>query len=125
MKSSNKKASSTSPQIVRESHYQTLNVVMTATQEEIKASYRSLALKYHPDKCTDADAELKMKNINEAYKVLSNEAQRKKYDLLFETGGNLDDLSEESFEYEEEIMQEIEDSILNNRWKKIAVGTSI
>lgn len=55
--------------------YDILGVSQTATQEEIKRAYKELAMKYHPDKYSDHPlgdlAEEKMKEINEAYRVLS------------------------------------------------------
>jgi curved DNA-binding protein CbpA len=105
-----------------ESHYQTLEVPVTATAEEIKKSFKSLALKYHPDKCSDPNAATKMQRLNEAYKVLSSETQRRKYDLLFEAGGDAGDLSDESFEYEDEVILEMPDEVLRGRWKKLVLG---
>ncbi len=64
-------------------YYKTLGVEKNATQEEIKKSYRKLAMKYHPD--TNAgkkSAENKFKEINEAYEVLSDADKRAKYDKL-------------------------------------------
>lgn len=64
-------------------YYKILEVPRTATQEEIKKSYRKLAMKYHPDRNKgDKTAESKFKDINEAYAVLSNEEKRKQYDTF-------------------------------------------
>jgi curved DNA-binding protein CbpA len=105
----------------KQTHYETLGIVMTASDEEIKSSFRSLALKYHPDKCSDKDAEEKMKNINEAYKILKNENLRFKYNLLLETGTG-GEVSEDSFEYEEEIYEELPSDYLNRRWSYLVIG---
>jgi molecular chaperone DnaJ len=62
-------------------YYKTLGVAKTAKQAEIKAAYRKLARKYHPDANKgDASAEAKFKEISEAYSVLSDEKHRKEYD---------------------------------------------
>ena len=64
-------------------YYKILEVPRTATQEEIKKSYRKLAMKYHPDRNKgDKTSESKFKGINEAYAVLSNEEKRKQYDTF-------------------------------------------
>ena len=55
-----------------------------ATNEEIKQAYREQAKKYHPDlNVGDRIAEEKIKDINEAYKILSNAATKKKYDRMW------------------------------------------
>jgi len=62
-------------------YYEILNVSRDATQEEIKASFRKLAKKYHPDlNPDDKEAEAKFKEVNEAYEVLSDPAKKAKYD---------------------------------------------
>lgn len=62
-------------------YYKILGVSKTATEKEIKAAYRKLARKYHPDLNPDnKEAEIKFKEINEANEVLSDAENRKKYD---------------------------------------------
>jgi len=64
-------------------YYQILQVPRTASQEEIKKSFRKLAMKYHPDhNKDDKRSEAKFKEINEAYAVLGNPEKRKQYDTF-------------------------------------------
>lgn len=61
--------------------YETLDVPRDADAKTIKASYRKLALRYHPDRNPgDAASEERFKQINEAYAVLSDEERRERYD---------------------------------------------
>lgn len=64
----------------RHSHYGTLGVEKSASLDEIKRAFKVLALKHHPDKCSDQDAAKKFKEISEAYEVLSDEEKRRQYD---------------------------------------------
>ena len=62
-------------------YYEVLGVEKTATEADIKKAYRTLAKKYHPDMNPDnKEAEVKFKEVNEAYAVLSDEEKRAKYD---------------------------------------------
>jgi curved DNA-binding protein len=66
-------------------YYQTLGVARSATADEIKKAFRKLARLHHPDVAKDKKAgEIKFKEVNEAYEVLSDPAKRKKYDELGE-----------------------------------------
>ncbi|MCL2593204.1 MAG: DnaJ domain-containing protein [Defluviitaleaceae bacterium] len=71
-------------------YYKVLQVKNTAAVEEIKASYRKLAKKFHPDaNPNNKQAEEVFKKISEAYDVLSDEAKKAEYDRkMFGTGRN-------------------------------------
>src|SRR5438876_5875768 len=62
-------------------YYGTLGVSRTATEKEIRAAYRRLARKLHPDvNPNDKASEARFKEVNAAYSVLSDADKRKKYD---------------------------------------------
>ena len=63
-------------------YYSSLGVKRDATAEEIKKAFRKLARKYHPDVSKEPDAEVRMKEINEANAVLSDPEKRAAYDQL-------------------------------------------
>jgi len=64
-------------------YYETLNVSPTATPQEIKKSFRKLAMKYHPDKNKDEGAQEKFQELSEAYSILSDSEKRAEYDELY------------------------------------------
>lgn len=68
-------------------YYEILGVSRTAKDQEIKSAYRRLAMRYHPDKNpNDATAEEKFKEAAEAYSVLADQEQRRRYDRFGHAG---------------------------------------
>jgi molecular chaperone DnaJ len=67
--------------MVKVCYYEVLEITRDATEEEIKKSYRRMAMKYHPDRNPgDKEAEEKFKQAAEAYEVLSDRKKRDIYD---------------------------------------------
>lgn len=78
--------------MAKRDYYEILGLKKDATAEQIKAAYRKLALKYHPDRNPDnKEAEEKFKEAAQAYEILSDAQKRKQYDQMghsaFEGGG--------------------------------------
>lgn len=70
----------------RKKYYGILGIGRNASAEEMRATYRSLVKQYHPDRNPSPEAAEKIKEINEAYEVLSNPESRKIYDAYDEPG---------------------------------------
>jgi len=70
----------------QQTFYQVLCVFETASSEDIKKAYRRLALQWHPDQCREDGASEMFRKISEAYQVLNNPEQKRRYDagLYFE-----------------------------------------
>lgn len=68
-------------------HYEVLGVSENANEAEIKKAFRSLSLKYHPDRNSSEEAKSKMQEITGAYEVLKDPEAKKKYDMQRKFGG--------------------------------------
>lgn len=67
-------------------YYEILGVKKGASKDELKDAYRTLAMKYHPDRNKDPGAEEKFKELSEAYAVLSDDEKRATYDQYGHSG---------------------------------------
>src|SRR5262252_6531402 len=68
-------------EVAKRDYYETLGVGRTSSDAEIKAAFRKLAMKHHPDRNPgDKDCEHKFKEVNEAYEVLKDGDKRAAYD---------------------------------------------
>ena len=67
-------------------HYETLGVSKDASEAEIKKAYRSLSLKFHPDRNSDPSAKQKFQEINSAYEVIGDPESKTQYDSPAQTG---------------------------------------
>jgi len=73
--------------MAKRDYYEVLGIKKNASNDEIKKSYRRLAMKHHPDRSTeDSDAESKFKEAKEAYEVLSDSDKRAAYDQFGHDG---------------------------------------
>ncbi|MDR1467624.1 MAG: molecular chaperone DnaJ [Oscillospiraceae bacterium] len=71
----------------KKDYYEVLSLSRGASEDEIKKAFRKLAKKYHPDvNQGDKSAEIKFKEINEAYEVLSNKESKSRYDQFGHAG---------------------------------------
>src|ERR1700712_1535792 len=69
------------PKTTKRDYYEVLEVSREATEDEVKRSYRKLAVKFHPDKNPDDEhAEEKFKELGEAYDVVMDANKRAAYD---------------------------------------------
>jgi len=70
--------------LVIRDYYRTLGLTLEASEQEIKKTYRNLAMHYHPDRNGgSSESEERLKEINEAYQILGDEKKRRRYDLQY------------------------------------------
>ena len=82
------------------SHYEVLGIPKDANETAIKKAYRELSFKNHPDRNPSPEASAKMREINEAYEVLSDPQKRNEYDTPA-SANTLDDIINELFKREQ------------------------
>ena len=99
---------------VKSSYYDVLHVSRDATQPQIKQAFRRLAKKYHPDTNPKegASAAKKLQEVITAYRILSNERERARYDVLMQTGPPFEEEARRTQahtlkEYAEEILSDM------------------
>jgi molecular chaperone DnaJ len=68
--------------------YEVLGVERGASDDQIKRAFRKLAQQWHPDVNDDPDAQIRFKEINEAYQVLGDPQRRQQYDMFGRAGVN-------------------------------------
>ena len=96
--------------------YEILEVSRNASQEEIKKSYKKLALKYHPDKNKDNEETTnKFKEIAEAYDTLGDEQKRKTYDLY---GSSENNFAEDPFSMFNDIFSSHMNNFMNMNYEQ-------
>lgn len=92
-----------------EDYYSILLIDNNATNEEIKTSYKKLALKYHPDRNNEEDAEERFKQISNAYQVLSDPKKR----LIYDNSGKTDFLFDDPFVLFQGLFPKMPTEVLN------------
>ncbi|XP_077373436.1 dnaJ homolog subfamily B member 9a [Festucalex cinctus] len=66
--------------LAKKDYYDILGVPKDATERQIKKAFHRLAMRYHPDKNNSPDAEVRFREIAEAYETLSDSTRRREYD---------------------------------------------
>jgi DnaJ-class molecular chaperone len=101
----------------KKDYYSILGVEKNSSEDDIRKSYRKLALQHHPDKNPgNEEAVEKFKEISEAYSVLSNSDKRRQYDMM----GSVDDnfMGEDPFSVFNNIFQQHMNTFMNMRYEK-------
>ena len=97
----------------KETHYTTLGILPSASHDEIKKIYRKLSLEYHPDRNSgDRNTAEIYKKINEAYRVLSDEQERRQYDMVSSLSTGIDPSQIMSMFFDKNVQAEAQ-SIMN------------
>lgn len=112
---------------MKNTYYDIFEISPSATAEEIKAAYRKLALKYHPDRNQDKEfGDAKMKEINFIYSILSNPDKKKWYDSTISFDGTHEEEQESySYSYSFIFCDELEVTDSKGLKSKLKVGDNI
>lgn len=95
---------------MNKTYYQILGISSNATQSEIKNAFRFLAKKYHPDNNPNLYAEKTMKEVTEAYEVLSDINKRKNYDRKLNLQSDIE-IREKAYNSYTQTREESEDDL--------------
>src|SRR6478736_5065292 len=75
--------------MAKRDYYEVLGVARTATEVEVTKAYRKLAMQHHPDRNVgEPEAEVRFKEVTEAYEVLKDPQKRSRYDQFGHAGLN-------------------------------------
>ena len=88
-------------------YYEVLSVPRSATAEEIKKAYRQAALKHHPDRNPEPEAEERFKEASEAYQVLSDPGKRSRYDRFGHQAPGGFDFNDFNFTHLDDLFSEV------------------
>ncbi len=81
-------------------YYEVLGIDKGANETDVKKAYRTLAKKYHPDVSSEANAESKFKEVQEAYEVLSDSSKRGQYDRFGHQANNGQGFQSSGFDFD-------------------------
>ena len=99
----------------KKNYYEVLNVDKNATEEDIKKSYKKLALLHHPDRNQgNPESSEKFKEVNEAYSILSNNDKRTQYDMMGHVDSSFDGI--DPFSVFNNIFQQHMGNFMNMRY---------
>jgi molecular chaperone DnaJ len=99
---------------MRRDYYEILGLDRNASSEDVKKAFRQIGKKYHPDVSTEADAQQRFQEANEAYQVLSDPEKRRAYDRFGHAGVNFDP-NMGGFSNFEDLFQDIMGSMFGGR----------
>lgn len=88
-------------------YYEILGISQHASQDEIRKAYRTMSLKWHPDKNPNIDVTSVMQDINEAYSILKDKDKRHRYDIEYKIF---------KYSYKEEFKPNESDSTNYSQW---------
>ena len=89
-------------------YYKILEVVRSATQEEIKSAFKKQAIKWHPDRNIGVDTNKRMQEINEAYLILKDIEARERYNREYQLFNQYQRKNEQSDQQEQKRSEKTE-----------------